>query len=126
MKLEIKNNKQLYLCCFISFLIGFFLAFSLVVLNEDDCITENKEEVISPINQTVIVGSDDSETNKININTATEKELSNLSGIGENKALTIIEYREKNGSFSNVSELLNVTGIGNSTYEKIKDMVVVE
>ena len=61
----------------------------------------------------------------ININTATIRELKKLDGIGDTKAREIISYREKNGGFSAVEELLNVKGIGESTLENIRDYVTV-
>ena len=56
----------------------------------------------------------------VNINTATLEQLQTLPGIGESKAKTIIDYREKNGDFKSIEELLNVDGIGEKTYEEIK------
>lgn len=61
---------------------------------------------------------------KVNINRATQTELETLSGIGPSMANKIIQYRNKNGKFTNVEELKNVPGIGNSKYEAIKDCVV--
>ncbi|UJF24669.1 helix-hairpin-helix domain-containing protein [Suttonella sp. R2A3] len=58
---------------------------------------------------------------KVNINTANVDELSALSGIGEAKAMAIIDYREANGDFSAVDELVNVKGIGQGTLDKLKD-----
>lgn len=70
-----------------------------------------------------------SETTKtsglININTASKTELMKLSGIGESKAEAIIEYREKNGNFTKISDIKKVSGIGSSTYEKFKDSICV-
>lgn len=62
---------------------------------------------------------------KININTATETELQELSGIGEKKARDIIAYREANGSFKDISELTNISGIGEKTVEKIRDYITI-
>jgi len=62
---------------------------------------------------------------KININTASQGKLEELSGIGPSKADSIIDYRNDNGPFKNVDELLNVSGIGDKTLEKIKDDIVV-
>jgi len=61
----------------------------------------------------------------ININTATVKELSNLSGIGKKKAEAIIAYRKNNGSFSDVNDLKKVEGIGKKTFEKIMNKIAV-
>ena len=49
----------------------------------------------------------------------------NLNGVGENKAKNIIEYRETNGSFNSIEDIMNVTGIGESLYEKIKEHITV-
>lgn len=59
----------------------------------------------------------------VSINSASKEELMTVSGIGESKALAIIEYRNKNGLFKDISEVKNVSGIGDSLYEKIKDYI---
>lgn len=59
---------------------------------------------------------------KISINSATKEQLMTLSGIGESKALAIIEYRN-NTKFNSIEELTNVPGIGQSIYEKIKNNI---
>jgi len=63
---------------------------------------------------------------KININQADSGELCELNGIGESKALAIIHYREENGPFASIEELKSVSGIGDKTYEKIKDDITVD
>lgn len=60
---------------------------------------------------------------KININRATSKDLQKLSGIGPSKAGSIIDYRKEIGRFQSVDELLDVSGIGDKTLEKIKDKI---
>ena len=62
---------------------------------------------------------------KININTATSEQLQTLDGIGEAKAKAIIDYRKKNGQFKNIEDLKNVSGIGDSVYEKIKNNITI-
>ena len=66
-----------------------------------------------------------SDTQKVNINEATENELMTLSGIGKITAKKIIEYR-KNGNFEAVEDIKKVPGIGDSKFDKIKDKIAVE
>lgn len=60
---------------------------------------------------------------KLNINQATKDELCKLNGIGEKRAESIIEYREENGGFGSILELMNISGIKNGVFGKIKDFV---
>ncbi len=62
----------------------------------------------------------------ININTATQEELTLLPDIGTKKAKLIIEYRTENNGFNDIEELLNISGIGESTFNSIKDLVILE
>ncbi|MDU7709940.1 MAG: helix-hairpin-helix domain-containing protein, partial [Clostridium sp.] len=61
---------------------------------------------------------------KININTAAKEELKTVPGIGDAKADSIISYREANGGFQTVEELMQVEGIKEGVFNKIKDRVV--
>ena len=61
---------------------------------------------------------------QININTAAKEELKTLPGIGDAKADSIISYREANGGFQTVEELMQVEGIKEGVFNKIKDRVV--
>ena len=65
------------------------------------------------------------EDGRINLNTASKEQLMTLSGIGESKAETIISYREKNGAFQTIEDLMNIPGIKNGVFEKIKDNIMV-
>ena len=78
-------------------------------ITNDACITETVEE----------------ENNLTNINTASKDELMNLPSLGEAKAKSIIEYREKNGKFNNIESIKEVPGIGEAIFEKIKDYITV-
>lgn len=62
---------------------------------------------------------------KVHLNAATREELMTLTGIGEKKADAIIRYRESNGGFHSVDELMQVEGIKEGTYNKIKDSIVI-
>jgi competence protein ComEA len=65
------------------------------------------------------------QSEKINVNSATAEELDSLPGIGEVKARAIISYRERNGPFASLEELLAVRGIGPATLDGIRDLVTV-
>ena len=61
----------------------------------------------------------------IDINTATAEELQTLRGIGEQKAADIVHYRDENGPFARVEDLLNVIGIGPKTLEDLRSFITV-
>lgn len=105
------------------------------VISNNSCLTEkdltfnenikNKEKEKPKSNSNS--KSESNKTNisgKISINTASKKELMTLTGIGESKAEKIIEYRNNN-KFTDISEIKNVKGIGESIFEKIKDNITI-
>lgn len=61
----------------------------------------------------------------ININSASPEELTALPGIGQSRAKTIVEYREKNGDFASIEDIMNVSGIKDASFQKIKDHIKV-
>ncbi len=61
----------------------------------------------------------------VNINQADREELMQLSGIGESKADSIIRYREENGPFSKIEEIMNIRGIKEGVFDQIKDSITV-
>ena len=61
----------------------------------------------------------------INLNTATAAQLEKLPGIGARTAQLIVEHRQKNGGFKKVEELMNIKGIGEKAFLKLKPMVTV-
>lgn len=77
-------------------------------------------------NNVIIDDEDKRDDTQININKASQTELELLPGIGPSIALKIIEYREENGKFDNIEDIRNVTGIGDSKYNNIKDKICVE
>jgi competence protein ComEA len=63
---------------------------------------------------------------KVNINTATADQLTQLKGVGPSLAAKIVEFREKNGPFKNPADITMVSGIGTKTFENNKDLIVIE
>jgi competence protein ComEA len=61
----------------------------------------------------------------VNLNTATATQIATLPGIGEKAAKLIIEYRDKNGGFKKIEELMNVKGIGEKSFLKLKPLITV-
>lgn len=62
-------------------------------------------------------------TERISINTASKEQLCTLPGIGPSTAEKIIAYRNENGLFQSIEDIMNVSGIGQAKFEKIKDMI---
>lgn len=79
----------------------------------------------SPVIATPVAAVVTVTTELVNINTASAGELDALPGIGPTTAQKIIEYREQNGPFVNTEDIINVSGIGPGTYERIKDLISV-
>ena len=69
--------------------------------------------------------SDNFGQDKVNLNSATSEKLQTLTGVGPATAEKIIRYREKKGSFKKIEDLKNVDGIGEKTFDKLKDYIVV-
>lgn len=76
----------------------------------------------TPSSQEVQAG--EAPVSKVDINSATVAELDTLPGIGPSTAAKIIEYREKNGPFASIEQLMDVSGIGPAKYEAMREMVV--
>ncbi len=103
--------------------------------NINDCIEKQESMIITEHNPNLETSEnsgeeptyqeEEEESTLININTASKSELTELSGIGEVKAQAIIDYRNTSGNFKSIEELLNVKGIGDATFEKIKDFITV-
>ena len=67
-----------------------------------------------------------SKSEKVNINTASVEELKTLSGIGQSTAEKIINYRKENSKFEKIEDIKNVSGIGDAKFNSIKDKIVVK
>ena len=67
----------------------------------------------------------ETEDGKVNLNTATKEELMSLSGVGEAKAESIINYREQQGKFKKIEDIMLISGIKEGLFQKIKDYIKV-
>ena len=61
----------------------------------------------------------------VNLNTATAAQIATLPGLGPKAAQRIVEYRQKNGGFKKIEELMNVKGIGEKSFLKLKPLIIV-
>ena len=82
-------------------------------------------EVNNCVDKNTTNESTNNETTKININTDSKEKIMTISGIGSSKADAIIEYRTKNGNFKTTEDIINVSGISKTIYDKIKDTITV-
>ena len=85
-------------------------------------IPEIGEEYESPV-QTIESSSEG--TTLVNINEADKNRLMTLNGIGASKADSIIRYRDEHGFFKTIDDIKNVSGIGNATFENLKEMITI-
>ncbi|KOY81481.1 competence protein ComEA [Lysinibacillus macroides] len=91
---------------------------------------EQLDEIASTILTMPVYGTAQTESNsqeqKININKADAVALTTLPGIGPSKAQSILAYREENGNFQTIEDLRKISGIGDKTFEKLKDLITVK
>lgn len=86
-------------------------------------IVSDEQKVIIP--KKVVIEENEEESSLVNINSASKEKLTTLSGIGESTAEKIIKYRETNGYFNVIEDLMNVPGIGESKFNSLKDDITV-
>ena len=102
---------------------------TIIIYSTEEVLEKFKQEVCicscPYIENNACINNNDNNSNLTNINTATIEELTTLTGIGDVKAEAIIKYRNEVGKFKTKEELLNVDGIGESLFEKIKDDITV-
>lgn len=74
----------------------------------------------------ILGNQNSSNESKINLNEASEEEFESLPGIGPAKAATFVQYREENGPFTKIEDIKNISGIGDKTFEKLKEHIFVQ
>jgi competence protein ComEA len=80
--------------------------------------------VVAPLTALAQQGSAPS-NEKVNLNTATLEQLQTLPGVGPAIAKSIVEYRTKVGKFSKIEDILNVKGIGEKKFQRMKDRLTI-
>lgn len=98
---------------------GYYYIFSIGEENDGELTVYNSGVGYSTTGE----AASDSSDGKININTASIESLQQIPGIGEVKAISLVEYREKNGGFKSIDEIKNISGIGDKTFEKLRDYI---
>lgn len=106
---------------------------TIIIYSNEEILEKYKEEICvcdcPLITNNACIENNINESNKnnqkININTATKEELMTITGIGESKAESIIEYRNQKGNFKTIEEIKNVSGIGDTLFEEIKNNITV-
>ena len=86
-------------------------------------ILDDEEKIVVPAKVVLEESEESSESSVVNINTASVEKLSTLSGVGKSTAEKIVKYREENGYFNVIEDLMNVSGIGESKFNAIKDNI---
>ena len=97
---------------------------ALDMINQAEIMTDGQKIYGPAIGENVVPEGNTS--GLVNINTADKSSLMTLPGIGESRAEAIIQYRETEGAFQTIEEIMNVSGIKESAYNKIKDYICVK
>lgn len=96
------------------------------ITKESGVIEENTAQETTQKTSQTTVNKTNSNTKKVNINTALQTELETLPGIGPSIATKIITYRKENGEFKTIEDIKEVSGIGESKFNNIKDLITVK
>ena len=94
-------------------------------LNQAEKVSDGQKLVVKTRDEVQAEAQNTANDNKVDINTADEKTLMTLPGIGESKAKAIIKYRESKGRFNSCDDLKNISGIKDGVYNKIADLIKV-
>ncbi|MDE6761312.1 MAG: ComEA family DNA-binding protein [Lachnospiraceae bacterium] len=92
-------------------------------LNQAEHVTDGQTLYVPGIGENIRAESASEEDGLLNINTAVKEDFMALPGIGESKAVAIIQYRQEHGSFESIEELMEIPGIKEGVFNKIKDKI---
>ena len=112
-------------CICLILLSNFSRAYDQVYVMEITSETAAEDSPLNKSDSSVTIAQSPSPLSLININTATVDELMTLPGIGDVIATRIIEYREQNGNFDDITEIKEVSGIGDAKFEAIKNLITI-
>ncbi len=119
-----KIGKIKYMLCFLCFFSMVILCIVFTSVGGFNIKSVNVEILLASFNDQSGIKQVEKE-DKIDINTAVLSELMCLEQIGEKRAQDIINYRNEQGGFKNIDELMNISGISENIFEKIKDYVTI-
>ncbi len=94
-------------------------------VNQARPLLDGEQIYIHSIGEAAVTVSAVGAADKININQASARELTSLPGIGDVRANQIVSYREEHGFFTSLDQIMNVSGIGESTFENIADQITI-
>lgn len=94
-------------------------------INQAEAVTDGQKIIIPSIDSKDNDATKSEESNLININTADASSLQSIKGIGPVTAQNIIEYRENSGPFTTIEDIKKVSGIGDKTFDKLKNSICV-
>lgn len=96
------------------------------IVNQAEQLTDGLQIYIPAVGETEAVSSEEASDGRVHLNRADREELMTLPGIGASKADAILEYREVQGGFTTIEELMNIPGIKEGVFNKIQDYITVE
>lgn len=102
---------------------GFSEEAAVTQINQAEVLEDETQLYVPTISE--IAEEQSQDDGKVNLNTATKEELMTLPGVGESKAALIIQYREENGKFQTIEDIMNISGIKEGLFGKIKDYIKV-
>lgn len=94
-------------------------------LNQAEAISDGQMIYVHTVEEILEAAKEAQSSNLVNINSADEKLLMTLPGVGESKAKAIVGYRDEHGNFSSIEDIKQITGIKDGVFNKIKDQITV-